>query len=363
MKRAIFMNKIRIGIIGFGRMGRKYLKELTANQHFEVVYICDKDENLRLRAEDLAPESTMFINDSSLIFEDPTIDAVALCESSDARYEHIKKAIASEKHIFAEKPVAMSVEQEIEIDNLVNQYDKIVSVNLFNRNAEYHKRVIGLIREGEIGELAIVKVCQLTPGLAPTEGHDSEGPAFHDCGMHYVDVARWYADSEYDTYHSVGVRMWSYKDPWWLNCHGTFKNGVVFDITQGHNYGQLSKDQAESCYVDVIGTKGIAHIDINVRACKAHVSVRGVTKTVEEDFSFADKNLDVMVETFVQSVYSGKNLGLPTIHDSVVASTMAWKMLDDAVKNVPPAIGNLVELEEIKERRRNMKSGYGLLKE
>lgn len=357
------MDKIRIGIIGFGRMGRKYLKQLTANQHYEVVYVCDKNDDLRMRAEDLAPESTLFVNDSSRIFEDPTIDAVVLCESSDARYEHIKRAVAAKKHIFAEKPVAMNVEQETEIDALVGGYDKMVVVNLFNRNAGYHKRMISLIREGEIGELAIVKVCQLTPGLAPTEGHDSEGPAFHDCGMHYVDVARWYADSEFDTYHAVGVRMWSYKDPWWVNSHGTFKNGVVFDITQGHNYGQLSKDLAESCYVDVIGTKGVGHIDINVKQCTARLTVNGVTQTIVEDFSFVDKNIDVSIETFAQSIKAGKNLGLPTVHDSVVASTMAWKMLDDAMRNNPPAIGDLGELEEIKERRRNLTEGYGLLKE
>ena len=82
----------------------------------------------------------------------------------------------------------------------------------------------------------------MTPGLAPGEGHEYEGPAFHDCGMHYVDIARWYAQSEFKTWNAQAVRMWNYKDPWWLQCHGTFENGVVFDITQGHVYGQLSAE-------------------------------------------------------------------------------------------------------------------------
>ena len=33
-------------------------------------------------------------------------------------------------------------------------------------------------------------------------------------------------------------------------------NGVVFDITQGHVYGQLSKDQTHNSYIDVIERKG-----------------------------------------------------------------------------------------------------------
>ena len=55
--------------------------------------------------------------------------------------------------------------------------------------------------------------------------------------------------------------MWNYKDPWWVQCHGTFQNGVVFDITQGFVYGQLSKDQTHNSYVDIIGTEGIGAYD------------------------------------------------------------------------------------------------------
>ncbi|MGN0033560.1 MAG: Gfo/Idh/MocA family protein [Candidatus Limimorpha sp.] len=357
------MRKIRIAIIGFGRMGRKYLKELMNNQSFEVVYICDIDNGLRQRVETVAESKAAFVNDSDIVFDDESIEAVALCESSDSRYLHFKKALSTGKHVFAEKPVAMSLEQEKEIDSLVKDYHGIVGVNLLNRNIWYHRRVAEFVRNGELGELAIIRVCHLTPGLAPKEGHRSEGPAFHDCGMHYVDIARWYAQSEYETWHAVGVRMWNYKEPWWVSCHGTFENGVVFDITQGHNYGQMSKDQVDNCYVDIIGTKGVAHINIDVKDCYATVSIHGVTQTLEEKKHYADKNLDVMLDVFAKSILSGENLGLPTVHDSVVASEMSWKMYYDALRNNPPCIGTDDELEEILQRRKNMETGYGLLKE
>ena len=95
----------------------------------------------------------------------------------------------------------------------------------------------------------------MTPGLSPGEGHEFEGPSFHDCGMHYVDIARYYADSEYKTGHAQAIRMWDYKDPWWLQCHGTFENGIVYDITQGFVYGQLAKDQTHNSYTEIIGSK------------------------------------------------------------------------------------------------------------
>jgi myo-inositol 2-dehydrogenase/D-chiro-inositol 1-dehydrogenase len=68
--------------------------------------------------------------------------------------------------------------------------DRLVAVNLFNRNAWYHQEIQQFIRAGEIGALAVIRICHMIPGHMPAEGHDPEGPPFYDCGMHYVDLAR-----------------------------------------------------------------------------------------------------------------------------------------------------------------------------
>jgi myo-inositol 2-dehydrogenase/D-chiro-inositol 1-dehydrogenase len=234
----------------------------------------------------------------------------------------------------------------------------MVSVNMFNRNAWYHKTMIDFIRSGEIGELAIIRIAHMTPGHMPQEGHEPEGPAFHDCGMHYVDVARWYAGSEYESYHAQGVRMWGYPDPWWVQVHGAFRNGVVFDITQGFVYGHLSQEQTHNCYMDVIGTQGIARMTHDFQ--QATVNLHGVTTTRTLTDEFNDKKIDVLIDVFARSILAGENLGYPTVRDSVIASDMAWKMFDDAVKNGAPSIGSPEEMNAIIHRRKTMKQGYGL---
>jgi predicted dehydrogenase len=77
--------------------------------------------------------------------------------------------------------------------------DRLVAVNLFNRNAWYHKEIQQSIAD-EIGDLAVIRICHMTPGHMPLEGYDPEGPPFHDCGMHYVDVAK----SEYQSWPRKG---------------------------------------------------------------------------------------------------------------------------------------------------------------
>ena len=77
---------------------------------------------------------------------------------------------------------------------------------------------------------------------------------------------------------------------------------------------------------------------------------------------FGGKNIDVLCDLFADSVTTGqRSPRLPLMRDSAIASEYAWKFLKDARSHDLPAIGNLQTLEQIRERRRNMKNGYGLL--
>ena len=351
--------KIKVGIIGFGRMGRFFLEQFQKSEYYEVAYICDLSEHARELAQKLSPDSVITSNEDK-IFNDAEVQLVALCALANSRKSRIAKAIQAGKHIISEKPIADTIESEWEVVNMVKDYDHFSTVNLYLRNSWYHNTIKSFIDEGELGELAILRICHMTPGLAPGEGHEYEGPCFHDCGMHYVDIARWYTGCDFKTWHSQGMRMWNYKDPWWVQCHGTFTNGVAFDITQGFVYGQLSKNQIHNSYIDVIGTKGVARMTHDFKT--ARVSLHGVTKTLEIEKPFGGKNIDKLVEQMAISIKTGKRVdGMPHMIDSAISSEYAWKFLQDAYSNALPAIGNLQTLEEIKERRRNMKDGYGLL--
>ncbi len=351
--------RIKIGLVGFGRMGRKFFTELNESGKWEVAYICDTDADAREEASAMAPWVKV-TDDENEIFADPEIDAVGLFTLANSRAGQIKKAIAAGKHVIAEKPVADDMDAEWEVAEMAEKSGLMIAVNMFNRMAWYHKEMLDFIDAGEIGDLAIVRICHMTPGLIPGEGHEYEGPPFHDCGMHYVDAARMYARSEFATWHAQGIRMWEYKDPWWVQAHGTFENGVVFDITQGFVYGHMSRKQTHNSYFDIIGTKGTARMTHDFKT--ARVELNGVTQTKIIEKPFGDKKIDVLCDVFADSVLCGSNLGFPEVKDSVIASEYAWKMLNDAISNGLPVIGTAEELEQIRSRRSSLTEGYGLLK-
>ena len=295
------------------------------------------------------------------IFDDPEVQVVGLFALADSRKSQIERAFAAGKHVIAEKPISDSIENEWQAVELAENTPLFSTVNLYLRNSWYHNTIKDFIAQGEIGELAIIRVCHMTPGLAPGEGHEYEGPAFHDCGMHYVDIARWYAQSEFKTWNAQAVRMWNYKDPWWLQCHGTFENGVVFDITQGHVYGQLAQTQTHNSYVDIIGTKGIARMTHDFKT--AIVELHGVTQTHRLIQPYGGKNIDTLCKLFAESIETGRRSeALPEFRDAALASEYAWRFLRDAREHDLPAIGELETLRQIRERRRTMSNGYGLLR-
>ncbi len=188
------MDKIKVGVIGFGRMGELYLRSMRESGRWEIVYICDVSPVARKEAAAAFPEVTV-IGDEDIIFNDSDIQAVGLFALADSRKSQIIKAVNAGKHILAEKPIAYAIEDERELVAISEKSSVISAVDLYLRNSWYHNTMKEFIESGEIGELAIVRICHMTPGLAPGEGHEYEGPAFHDCGMHYVDIARWYSGS------------------------------------------------------------------------------------------------------------------------------------------------------------------------
>lgn len=353
------VKKIKAGIIGFGRMGEFYLEDMLSSGRWDVKYICDISENSRYYAGRACP-TAQIVSDEDIIFTDPEIEVVVLVALADSRKSQIDKAIASGKHIISEKPIGLTPEDEWDSVRKVEESGLIAGVNLYLRNSWYARTIKEIIDSGEIGELAIVRICHMTPGLAPGEGHEAEGPSFHDCGMHYVDIARYFAGSEYKTMHSQAVRMWDYKDPWWLQCHGTFENNVVYDITQGFVYGQLSKDQTHNCYFDIIGTKGIVRMTHDFRTVT--VELRGVTRTEVIEKKHGGKNIYKLCEEVADRVLNiSTNNQMPSFRDAAIASQFAWECLEDCRRHHLPSIGDNGTLVKIRERRAAMTDGYGLL--
>ena len=59
--------KVKVGIIGFGRMGGFYLEEMRKSDQWEVLYICDTDPEARDLARRKSPTSRIVADEQVVL--------------------------------------------------------------------------------------------------------------------------------------------------------------------------------------------------------------------------------------------------------------------------------------------------------
>lgn len=258
--------------------------------------------------------------------------AVLLATSADARPELIRAALTRGLHVLAEKPLAASIDEEVTLLAEVEAGRQVVGVNLFNRSTPYHRALVELVHGGDLGEILSVDVAHLTPDLLPTEGHRAEGAPFHDCGMHYVDLACWYAGSPIASWHAQGLRVWDWPDPWWVDVHGHFASGALLHLAQTFAYGQGAARIRARNGVEVTGTHGVVRLQHDFRTVTADLTTRRGSEV--RTWPYGGKKLDVLLRDFAAAI-DGRDTSLPTARIAVEASRLAQEMVDAATVNAP----------------------------
>ena len=129
--------KFRVGVIGYGRMGRGFVAAMQQSEFWDIAAICDVNPKSRELAAKTVP-GAIVTDDPETIFSNKSIDVVGLYTLADARPAMIRRALAAKKHVMAEKPIGADVKTEWELVKEIEASDRLVGVNLFNRNAWYH---------------------------------------------------------------------------------------------------------------------------------------------------------------------------------------------------------------------------------
>ena len=103
------MQKINIGLIGAGRIGRIHAESLSRRvPNARLLLVTDA---ILASAEQCAADFQIpeVASTAQAIFQHGDIDAVAICSSTDTHVPFIIEAAQAGKHIFCEKPIALDL--------------------------------------------------------------------------------------------------------------------------------------------------------------------------------------------------------------------------------------------------------------
>jgi myo-inositol 2-dehydrogenase / D-chiro-inositol 1-dehydrogenase len=197
--------QIQVALIGAGRIGKLHGDNILA-QLTEVKLAAVASVPIEAATEWAALRGITRVTENyQELLEDPDIDAVLICSSTDTHAEIIIDAAKAGKHIFCEKPIAASVPRIVEALNAVEEAGVKLQVG-FNRRFDPHfAKARELVRAGKIGELHLLHITSRDPEPPPIEYLGVSGGMFMDMTIHDFDMARFLSDSDVEEVYAAGA--------------------------------------------------------------------------------------------------------------------------------------------------------------
>ena len=202
------MKKYGILLIGCGYIGCEHLKDIYFRPEFEIVAVVDKSaERAALAAKKY--NALSYGKDYKPFLSDKRIQIVIIATYPDTHLEIAKECLLYGKHVLCEKPIARTFEESLKFYNMaLKSKCKFQVAYILRHNRSYHK-IKELIDSKIIGELKVIimvqnqhisdwsRYCSLLENCMPIV----------DCGVHYIDIVRWFTGSEITKVSGFGTKI------------------------------------------------------------------------------------------------------------------------------------------------------------
>ncbi len=270
--------KLKIGIIGAGRIGKLHANNLVNRvPDAELVAISDV---YAPAAKELAEKLNVpnWYDDYHKILENPDVEAVFICSSTDTHSPISIEAARAGKHIFCEKPIDHDLDKIKVVLEEVERAGVKYQVGFNRRFDRNFKHVHEVVQSGGIGDVQIVKVTSRDPEAPPLSYVKVSGGIFVDMTIHDFDMVRYLSGSEVTEVSAVGACLVNPE----IGAAGDvdtciitlrFANGAlgVIDNSRQAVYGY---DQR----IEVFGSKGCITADNETPNNTTLYTAEGVTK-------------------------------------------------------------------------------------
>lgn len=188
---------ISLGIIGAGRIGKVHAQSIMNHiTSARLKTIADPFMNEETEASLRALGVSDCTKDYKKILNDPEIDAVLICSSTNTHADISLEAIAAGKHVFCEKPVSQDIAKIREVMEKLKGTKLKYQVG-FNRRFDHNfEAVRAAVANGDVGDVHIVRITSRDPAPPPPEYAAVSGGMFLDMTIHDFDMVRYLTASD-----------------------------------------------------------------------------------------------------------------------------------------------------------------------
>jgi len=198
------LSKVRVAVIGTGRIGKMHARNIKYFiPNAEVIAVADVAwETAKNCAEELGiPRAE---KDYRRLLEEKNLDAVIICTSTDTHAQIIKDAASAKKHVFCEKPIALTLKEIDDVLQVVNSEKVKFQVGFQRRFDVNFQKAKECIQTGKIGDPHVLKITSRDSVPPPPEYVKGSGGIFLDMTIHDFDMARYLLEDEVEEVYAIG---------------------------------------------------------------------------------------------------------------------------------------------------------------
>jgi predicted dehydrogenase len=172
-------DKITVGFIGVGRMGRSDLHYAMQQPEVEVVALCDVYQPCLDFAMKNAHGRPKAVRDFRQILEDKSIDAVCIATPDHWHPYLTVEACKAGKDVYVEKPISVTVDEGRKMVEAARKYKRVVQAGTMQRSAEHFQKVLEIVKSGQLGKITMAHTWNYGHDVPEGMGNppDSEAPS------------------------------------------------------------------------------------------------------------------------------------------------------------------------------------------
>jgi predicted dehydrogenase len=189
-------SKIRLGIIGCGRMGITHYSIINSFPEVKVVAVADPSAFVLSIIGKYLPVKTY--RDYEDLFSESSPDAVLVCTPPAFHYKILKKAAEKGIHVFVEKPFTTKYIEGHELSAIFESKLLINQVGYVNRFNDVFLKMKELLDKGVIGKIIRFKSEMFSCTITRSDGnsgwrtsHENGGGAVFEMATHAIDLVNY----------------------------------------------------------------------------------------------------------------------------------------------------------------------------
>ncbi len=173
---------VEVGQLGVGYWGRNLLRNFAGLDACNLRWVCDPSEKVRDTVSATHP-GVQVTDDDAELMDDSELDAVVIATPAPSHAEIAVRALRAGKHVYVEKPMALTVDDAERVVGAAEEAGKILMVGHL---LEYHPAFVHvkeMIGSGELGDVHYLYSTRVNLGKVRADENALWSLAPHDISI------------------------------------------------------------------------------------------------------------------------------------------------------------------------------------